>query len=85
MFASQYPQPVSFGLHFGNNRHQGQLDNDCSGRDANTNGSVTASFVIVQQDSGTNLTIYCTDSTSLSPCDSLIKPVLIHVEGNYHV
>ena len=54
-------------------------ENDCA--EGDSNGSVIASFVIGQQEANTSLTIYCTDSTSLSPCDSLIQPVLIHVEG----
>jgi len=51
--------------------------NDCA--EDRSNGSVIASFVIGQQEAGTSLIIYCTNSTSLSPC--LIQPVLIHVEG----
>ena len=82
VFDSHSVQPVSLFYYLERNYEDqptSSYGNDCA--EGDSNGSVIASFVIVQQEAGISLTIYCTDSTSLSPCDSLIQPVLIHVEG----
>jgi len=79
VFDSHFMQPVSLFFYLGSNWSTSSYGNNCA--EGDSNGSVIASFVIGQQEAGTSLTIYCTDSTSLSPCDSLIQPVLIHVEG----